>query len=617
MRRTLGWRWLAAIMLLALIGFAGLTWVSIAALNLEAEQHRAAAKAERDDQIRLALWRLDSYLLPELSIENNRPYDHYAQADSPLNIGSYPDWIRLYVEYDSTTGWRSPRQRDSADLNRLRTHFQGPDIAGQLAVTEPKKSSVGIADGLPTLPLSMSSYTTTQAPIKELESATISQLMIVEESSTPEFQARYKTTQRTLVNHYGNDAMAKVQGDSVNTLMTDGRLPSLPIIVPQQFLPSGWLPGNRDERQPIPHSIQVGPMQPRWLINKDGKARMFLLRSARIDERSIYQGILLDWPRLQQQLLKQVADLFPKARLKPLLKTDKVNPERTMTALPIELDPGPMPTPPLIGWTTLRSGLLLAWLAAVVTLISLTLGARAMLAYTDRRIRFVSAVTHELRTPMTTFQLYLDLLESGIVSDPAKQKEYIATLQNESTRLNRLIDNVLDFARLETPIDKPQPQPIRIGDWLNEVEQTWANRCRDNGMSLVIDSEIDPATTVVITCAIVMQIVGNLIDNARKYAQSASDKRIRLRVAQQTNRLILEVEDAGPGVASHDQDGLFRPFHRGEVADTIAGGVGLGLSLAQEWTRRIGGTLRHHLPASGQGACFRLTLPCHWPANDS
>jgi signal transduction histidine kinase len=106
------------------------------------------------------------------------------------------------------------------------------------------------------------------------------------------------------------------------------------------------------------------------------------------------------------------------------------------------------------------------------------------------------------------------------------------------------------------------------------------------------------------------QIVGNLVDNARKYAKDAEDGRIWVWAKPgERGRLILEVEDRGPGVGVKERGGIFRPFRRGRDADTTAGGAGLGLALARHWADLLGGTLSYRPADGGVGACFRLELP--------
>src|SRR5205823_5375813 len=161
------------------------------------------------------------------------------------------------------------------------------------------------------------------------------------------------------------------------------------------------------------------------------------------------QGVLLDWPRLRDLLFEEIRDLFPEGHLEPMFDEKPEFPDRMMTALPVQLNPGPMTASMLPGWSPMRTGLLLAWIAALGALTVVGFGGWSLLDLSERRVRFVSAVTHELRTPLTTLRLYLDMLTSGLITEEQKKGEYLHTLHGESDRLHRLVSNVLDFARLE------------------------------------------------------------------------------------------------------------------------------------------------------------------------
>jgi signal transduction histidine kinase len=220
-------------------------------------------------------------------------------------------------------------------------------------------------------------------------------------------------------------------------------------------------------------------------------------------------------------------------------------------------------------------------------------------------VRFASAVTHELRTPLTALQLHLDLLNSGLVTDPAKQAEYLHTISAEADRLNRLVENVLDFAKLEKRSAQAAAKRLPVGEVLDAVRATWADRLAADGFELVAEAHADAA--VVADPRVVAQVLGNLIDNARKYAKSAADRRVWVRATAAGNRVAFAVEDRGPGIPAGERKAIFRPFTRGnDTADS--GGAGLGLSLARQWAELFGGTLTCH-PADPTGARFVLELP--------
>ncbi len=359
-----------------------------------------------------------------------------------------------------------------------------------------------------------------------------------------------------------------------------------------------------------PVAVHVGPLRPEWLTADDGSEILVLVRAARLENKTVYQGVLLDWAKVQQTLTEQVADLFPAATVSPIRTPSDLSPERAMTALPVQLDPGNPPELPAAGVTPLRLGLILAWVASVIALFAVGFGGRALLDLSERRIRFVSAVTHELRTPLTSLRLYLDLLTSGMIEDPDQQKEYLHTLSDQSERLNRLIENVLDFARLEKRSVQATLQPTNVSELLDQIRQTWSDRCLAEGKDLVVLSTVPVTQTVSTDARMATQILGNLIDNARKYSRDAADNRIWLWAKPgKRGRVIFEVEDRGPGVAARERALIFRPFRRGEIADTTAGGAGLGLALAQHWAELLGGKLTYRPADGGTGACFRLELP--------
>jgi signal transduction histidine kinase len=357
-------------------------------------------------------------------------------------------------------------------------------------------------------------------------------------------------------------------------------------------------------------NIHLGSMRPQWITAADGTETLALVRAAKLDAKTVYQGVILDWNELQKVLKDEVKDLFPDAKLVPVHTPAGVSPDRAMTALPVQLDPGPAPAPPAAGWTPLRLGLVLAWVAALVAFAAVGFSGWSLIDLAERRIRFVSAVTHELRTPLTSLRLYLDLLMSGLIHDEAKRQEYLNTLATESDRLHRLIDNVLDFAKLEKRARNGDLKPVPVGDLIDQLRRTWTDRLAADGREFVVVSTVASQTDVVTDAAMVHQIVGNLIDNARKYARDAEDKRIWLWARPGgPGRVVFEVEDRGPGVPVGERKVIFKPFRRGTRADATAGGAGLGLALAQQWAQVLGGTVAYRPAEGASGACFRLELP--------
>jgi signal transduction histidine kinase len=359
-----------------------------------------------------------------------------------------------------------------------------------------------------------------------------------------------------------------------------------------------------------PIAVHLGSMRPKWVVGRDGSEVLVLARPVQMDNKMLCQGIVLDWPKLEAALKDEVKEFFPEAQLIPIKDPAAASPDRVMTALPVQLDPGPQPELPPAGLTTLRLGLLLAWAAAIIAFSAVGFCGWTLIDLAERRIRFVSAVTHELRTPLTSLRLYLDMLVSGMIQDEAKRQEYLNTLATESDRLHRLIDNVLDFARLEKRRTNSDVKPVSVISLVGQLRDTWTDRLAREERELVVISTLPDGQEVKTDAAMVQQIVGNLIDNARKYSRDAGDKRIWL-WARPGGRtcVIIEVEDRGPGIPPNERRMIFKPFRRGGHADNTSGGAGLGLALAKSWAEVLGGKLTYRPADGGTGACFRLELP--------
>jgi signal transduction histidine kinase len=356
-----------------------------------------------------------------------------------------------------------------------------------------------------------------------------------------------------------------------------------------------------------PLAVHLGSMRTKWLTDSDGKELLVVVRPARLENKTVYQGVLLDWDHLRTLLREEVADDFPEADLVPSREATEA-PQHQMTALPARFDAGPLPALKPLGWTPLRIGLCLAWLAALAALVAVWLGGWSLIDLSERRIRFVSAVTHELRTPLTSLRLYLDMLTTGMVKDEEQKQQYLTTLSHESNRLNQLIENVLDFAKLEKRAGTAVIAPTPVSEIIETIRESWTERLAADGKELVIVSTATPGQLIKTDPRVAQQILCNLIDNARKYSPGAADPRIWLWVKPSGRMIAFEVEDRGPGIPLAERRSIFRPFHRGGTSGAT-GGAGLGLALAKQWAETLGGKLVYRPADGGTGACFRLELP--------
>jgi signal transduction histidine kinase len=230
------------------------------------------------------------------------------------------------------------------------------------------------------------------------------------------------------------------------------------------------------------------------------------------------------------------------------------------------------------------------------------------MAYAERRSNFVAAVTHELKTPLTAIRMYGEMLRDGLVPNDAKRQEYYGTITAESERLSRLIDNVLEFSRLEKGTREMRLVVGPLGPVVDEVAALLRPHAEREGFTLRADVEPD-LPPVRFERDALFQVLLNLVDNAIKYARGASIRDVTIEVRRHGPGVSIAVRDHGPGVAPRHLVRIFEPFHRGEdeLVRTTQG-TGLGLALVESLVARMGGTVAGR-NASGGGFEVRVELP--------
>ena len=244
--------------------------------------------------------------------------------------------------------------------------------------------------------------------------------------------------------------------------------------------------------------------------------------------------------------------------------------------------------------------------------IAILLGGSLLLwqAYRNQRdarqkTSFVSNVSHEMKTPLTTIRMYAELLGEGKIDDPAKRQHYLQTIIRESQRLTRLVNNVLDFSRLEQGRKEYASEPIDLSALLHSLLDSQAMRIEEIGMTL--QRNITGDQQLVSDRDALEQIILNLLDNGLKYA--ASGGKLFVDLQPEATSLVLRIRDRGPGIPADQQEIIFDKFHRIDTSLTAnQQGTGLGLSIARQLAEGIGGHLTC-CPHQGGGACFELTLP--------
>lgn len=217
-----------------------------------------------------------------------------------------------------------------------------------------------------------------------------------------------------------------------------------------------------------------------------------------------------------------------------------------------------------------------------------------------QREQMVSDISHELRTPVTTIRLYTEMLRDGRVKEKEKQQVYYDRIVNESLRLERLIENVLDFSRISQHRLKLKLESLTLETLQQKLEEVIAFLDKDNRVVFYwLKEEMILADTEA-----AIQVFYNLISNALKYSEKGP---IDLKMRRENGKIVITIQDQGEGVPSDEVKNLFESFSRGEKAHhKQIQGSGLGLGIARGLMQAMNGRL--YFVGNRQGACFEATF---------
>ncbi|MFC5863001.1 ATP-binding protein [Acidicapsa dinghuensis] len=218
---------------------------------------------------------------------------------------------------------------------------------------------------------------------------------------------------------------------------------------------------------------------------------------------------------------------------------------------------------------------------------------------------FIANVSHELRTPLTSISGYVETLLEDERPSPETTREFLAIILKNSNRMNRLTEDLLALASVESPDYVLHAQPIRASSLLDDAIESLAGMVVDSGIE--IESGGAPDNVVMADPDGMTQVFGNLIENAMKYGKSGG--RIRVCAKMAGREVEFTVQDFGPGIASEHLGRIFERFYRVDKARSReSGGTGLGLAIVKHIVQAHGG----HVWAEselGHGAAFHFTLP--------
>ena len=283
-------------------------------------------------------------------------------------------------------------------------------------------------------------------------------------------------------------------------------------------------------------------------------------------------------------------------------------PQDPFSALRLIFSVAQLPTPP--------GAALIHWLAAALALVlclgtwlMYRLGAR-QIALVRQQQAFVSAVSHELKTPLTSIRMYSEMLREGWVTE-ARRADYYRFIHDESERLSRLIANVLQLARMSRNETRVDLRPVAVGELLDLARERITSSIGQAGFALdmpapppelaAVELNLDPDAFV--------QILINLTDNAIKFSADAERRQIDISCTRgPAGTVLIGVRDYGPGIPRNQRKHVFRLFYRLDNATTKAvKGTGIGLALVRQLTRAMGGEV--DLIERQPGVEVRLRFP--------
>lgn len=269
---------------------------------------------------------------------------------------------------------------------------------------------------------------------------------------------------------------------------------------------------------------------------------------------------------------------------------------------------GPQPIPEIVSASTRPQQALMIVLAVAMGLgVFLFAGAAAReVRLAELKSNFVASVSHDLKTPLALIQLFAETLELGRVRTSDRAQEYYRIINGEAKKLTRLIENILDFSRMEAGLRPYRMEPADVGESLKHVLSRMEAQFEQGHFTIKTNVESD-LPRILADEGAAEQAIENLLNNAMKYSGEA--KTIEVDAKRVNGHIVVSVTDHGIGISRREQGRIFRKFYR--VQRELSGGpqgTGLGLAIVDHTMRGHGGFVRVQ-SEPGEGSTFSLHFP--------
>jgi signal transduction histidine kinase len=241
--------------------------------------------------------------------------------------------------------------------------------------------------------------------------------------------------------------------------------------------------------------------------------------------------------------------------------------------------------------------------AAVIALLLTARAARSAAVLATMKSDFVSAVTHELKTPLSSIRLVSETLARGRFRSPEKVAEYASLLLNEVSRLTRTVDNLLTVSRVQDIERFYTFESLDPGTLLEDALNSFQSSLNEQGFEVNVDIPA-PLPSVYADRTAILQVLENVLDNAIRYSNGT--RRLAISASASDVHVTLKIADNGRGISEDDAPHVFEKFYRGH--DVSSGGSGLGLSIAQRIMKDHHGDVRLE-SAPGLGTVVEIVLP--------